>query len=63
MLALDERVRKLQSHFGQSAKDIDDTLVSTSKLTKPAQKIEALEFHAQPTAGQAGSAETTRGAV
>ncbi|RVC18067.1 DNA recombination protein RmuC, partial [Mesorhizobium sp. M7A.F.Ca.CA.004.04.2.1] len=31
---VDERVRKLQVHFGQSAKDIDDILVSTSKVTK-----------------------------
>ena len=58
---LDERVRKLQSHFGQSAKDIDDILVSTSKVTKRGQKIEALEFGAQPTEGDAGSAETTYG--
>ncbi|TGV74823.1 DNA recombination protein RmuC, partial [Mesorhizobium sp. M2D.F.Ca.ET.145.01.1.1] len=41
---VDERVRKLQGHFGQSAKDIEDILVSTSKVTKRGQKIEALEF-------------------
>ncbi|TJX78375.1 MAG: DNA recombination protein RmuC [Mesorhizobium sp.] len=41
---IDERVRKLQGHFGQSAKDIEDILVSTSKVTKRGQKIEALEF-------------------
>ena len=41
---LDERVRKLQSHFGQAAKDIDDILVSSSKVTRRGQKIEALEF-------------------
>ncbi|MEI5679998.1 MULTISPECIES: DNA recombination protein RmuC [unclassified Mesorhizobium] len=41
---LDERVRKLQGHFGQTAKDIDDILVSSSKVTKRGQKIEALEF-------------------
>ncbi len=41
---VDERVRRLQTHFGQSAKDIDDILVSTSKVTKRGQKIEALEF-------------------
>jgi DNA recombination protein RmuC len=41
---LDERVRKLQTHFGQAAKDIDDILVSSSKVTKRGQKIEALEF-------------------
>ncbi|RWB28165.1 MAG: DNA recombination protein RmuC [Mesorhizobium sp.] len=58
---LDERVRKLQSHFGQSAKDIDDILVSTSKVTKRGHKIEALEFGAQPTEEDAGSAGTTHG--
>jgi DNA recombination protein RmuC len=41
---VDERVRKLQSHFGQASKDIDDILVSTSKVTKRGQKIESLEF-------------------
>ena len=41
---LDERVRKLQTHFGQAAKDIDDILVSSRKVTKRGQKIEALEF-------------------
>ena len=41
---LDERVRKLQAHFGQATKDIDDILVSSGKVTKRGQKIEALEF-------------------
>ncbi|TPK95473.1 MULTISPECIES: DNA recombination protein RmuC [unclassified Mesorhizobium] len=41
---VDERVRRLQTHFGQATKDIDDILVSTSKVTKRGQKIEALEF-------------------
>ncbi|MER8901941.1 DNA recombination protein RmuC [Mesorhizobium sp. M0772] len=41
---VDERVRRLQTHFGQSAKDIDEILVSTSKVTKRGQKIEALEL-------------------
>ena len=41
---LDERVRKLQTHFGQASKDIDDIRVSSSKVTKRGQKIEALEF-------------------
>ena len=54
---LDERVRKLQTHFGQASKDIDDILVSSSKVTKRGQKIEALEFGAtegtdDATAGQ-----------
>ena len=44
---LDDRVRKLQTHFGQASKDIDDILVSSTKVTKRGQKIEALEFGAQ----------------
>ena len=43
---LDDRVRKLQTHFGQASKDIDDILVSSNKVTKRGQKIEALEFGA-----------------
>lgn len=43
---LDERVRKLQTHFGQASRDIDDILVSSSKVTKRGEKIEALEFGA-----------------
>ncbi|MCO5063652.1 MAG: DNA recombination protein RmuC [Rhizobiaceae bacterium] len=54
---LDDRVRKLQNHFGQAAKDIDDILVSTNKVTKRGQKIEALEF-----AGEGDSAERETGA-
>ncbi len=53
---LDERVRKLQNHFGQASKDIDDILVSSSKVTKRGQKIEALEFgavHAEEDRDQA----------
>jgi DNA recombination protein RmuC len=41
---LGERVRKLQSHFGQSTKDIDDILISTGKIEKRAANIEELEF-------------------
>lgn len=41
---LDERVRKLQTHFLQANKDIDDILVTSGKLTRRGQKIEALEF-------------------
>lgn len=41
---LDERVRKLQSHFGQANKDIDEILISTDKVTKRGRKIEGLEF-------------------
>ena len=47
---LDDRVRKLQGHFQLTAKDVDDILVSTSKVTKRGQRIEALEFGEAPVA-------------
>jgi len=43
---LDDRVRKLQSHFGQAQKDIDQILTSTDKLAKRGNKIEMMEFSA-----------------
>ncbi len=41
---LDDRVRKLQAHFLQANKDIDDILVSSGKVSRRGAKIEALEF-------------------
>ena len=41
---VDERVRKLKTHFDQASRDIDDILISTRKLTARGEKIEALEF-------------------
>lgn len=41
---LDDRVRKLQSHFATTAKDVDQILISTDKLTRRGHKIEALDF-------------------
>ena len=45
---LDDRVRKLQSHFSQANKDIDLILTSTDKVAKRGSKIEALEFGEAP---------------
>lgn len=62
---VDERVRKLQGHFGQATKDIDEILVSTSKVTKRGQKIESLEFagsQAGETQGDGAPATGGRGA-
>ncbi|MEQ1954601.1 DNA recombination protein RmuC [Mesorhizobium sp. CN2-181] len=56
---MDERVRKLQAHFGQASKDIDDILISASKVAKRGQKIEALEFGDPPPAIES---EPARGA-
>mgnify|MGYP003652787975 FL=1 len=41
---LNDRVNKLQTHFRQANQDIDDILISTSKVTRRGEKIEALEF-------------------
>ncbi|HZS64919.1 MAG TPA: DNA recombination protein RmuC [Xanthobacteraceae bacterium] len=41
---LGDRVRKLQGHFGQANKDIEDILTSAGKIEKRAAKIEELEF-------------------
>lgn len=47
---LDDRTRKLQSHFLAAQKDVDMILTSADKLTKRGAKIEALEF--ETIAGQ-----------
>ena len=41
---LDERVRKLQLHFGQANKDIEDILVSTKKVTGRGGRIASVEL-------------------
>jgi DNA recombination protein RmuC len=41
---LDERVRKLQTHFSQANRDVDMILTSTEKVTKRGEKIESLEL-------------------
>jgi DNA recombination protein RmuC len=56
---LDERVRKLQGHFGQATKDIEDILVSSSKVTRRGQKIEALELGDESELSE-GSAEPAK---
>jgi DNA recombination protein RmuC len=68
---MDDRVRKLQVHFGQASRDIDDILVSSSKVVKRGQKIEALELgsgveseeapRALPAAGEGASVGTKSG--
>ncbi len=62
---VDERVRKLQTHFGQAAKDIDDILISTAKVTRRGEKIEALEFGVAetPDSGTGGAAKPDKHSV
>jgi DNA recombination protein RmuC len=45
---LDERVRKLQNHFGQAQNDIGDILVSSGKVLRRGEKIESMEFDEAP---------------
>jgi DNA recombination protein RmuC len=41
---LDDRVGKLQRHFGQAEGDVKDILVSTAKIAGRAEKIEKVEL-------------------
>ena len=41
---LDDRVRKLQQHFGQAQGDIGDILTSSGKLVRRGERIEAMDF-------------------
>jgi DNA recombination protein RmuC len=41
---LDDRVNKLQTHFTQASKDIGDILVSTSRVTRRSERIDAMDF-------------------
>jgi DNA recombination protein RmuC len=45
---LDERVKKLQSHFTQASNDIGDILVSSNKVLRRGERIEAMEFDETP---------------
>ena len=41
---MDERVRKLQAHFHQANQDIGDILVSSGKVVRRGERIEAMDF-------------------
>jgi len=41
---LDERVRKLQVHFTQTGNDLSDILVSTGRVARRGERIEAMDF-------------------
>lgn len=45
---LDERVRKLHTHFGQASRDVDDILISSRKITARGEKIDGLDFQDAP---------------
>jgi len=45
---LDERVRKLQTHFQQASTDISDIAISSGKITRRGERIEAMDFAERP---------------
>ncbi|SHL37362.1 DNA recombination protein RmuC [Roseibium suaedae] len=47
---LNDRVTKLQSHFGQANRDIEQILISTDKITRRSRKIEELDLGDLPSA-------------
>lgn len=49
---LAERVRKLQTHFGQTTKDMDDILTSTSRIEKRGARISDVEFDDAPPSAE-----------
>lgn len=44
VVRLDDRVQKLQGHFKQTAKDVDDILITTGKVKKWGERIEGLDL-------------------
>ena len=51
---LDDRVQKLQTHFGQTQKDVEQIATSTAKLMKRGAKIEEMEFETLAPGATAG---------
>ncbi|PYB77742.1 DNA recombination protein RmuC [Rhizobium wuzhouense] len=51
---LDDRTRKLQSHFLAAQKDVEQIITSSDKLAKRGAKIEAMEFEVPGGAADAG---------
>ncbi|KRB58785.1 DNA recombinase [Rhizobium sp. Root708] len=60
---LDDRVRKLQSHFSMAQKDVDMILTSADKLNKRGAKIEALEFEGDAPAQRAKESDASQKSV
>lgn len=60
---LDDRVRKLQSHFIAAQKDVEQIITSSDKLTKRGQKIEAMEFEGANAAIETAASGTAARSV
>jgi len=48
VVRLDDRVGKLQDHFGQAVKDIEKIRISTGKVSKRAERIESVQLEDAP---------------
>jgi DNA recombination protein RmuC len=57
---LSERVRKLQTHFGQANEDIANVLTSTGRIEKRATNIEELDFDSEAPSAEIIAAPMTR---
>lgn len=57
---LDERTRKLQTHFGQAQKDVDMILTSSEKVINRGTRIEGLEFAPDPKSPSSTQAENVK---
>jgi len=55
---LNDRVGKLQSHFAQANKDIDQILISSEKIGKRSRKIEDLELGEVTSSSEAQNGDT-----
>ena len=52
IVRLDDRVSKLQTHFTQANRDVDQILTSTKKITTRGGRIDALDFEGEAAAEQ-----------
>jgi DNA recombination protein RmuC len=57
---LDDRTRKLQSHFIAAERDVEQILTSTDKLTRRGNRITSLELHTPAAPAPAATAEHSK---
>jgi DNA recombination protein RmuC len=60
LVRLDERTRKLQSHFSAAERDVEQIMTSTEKLTRRGNRIASLELEAPVTGGPAEGAQPAK---
>jgi DNA recombination protein RmuC len=60
LVRLDERTRKLQSHFSAAERDVEQIITSTEKLTRRGNRIASLELEAPATGDPVEGAQPTK---